>query len=202
MRSLTAFLKEDLHIAGHPDLWYTCRQGESFDLDSALKEVRVGEILLSLAYFVVAVALAAIVTYLSFYLFQAFTRDVDEGTELRQGNPAIGIVLGAAIIAVAIVLKPALQVNTSLWDVGQDVYIRVLLAQAVQIAIGIVLSAVALVLAVYLFATLTRGIDEIAELKRGNVAIATLLAGVLVGVGLMVSQAVGQILTLVSSLWF
>jgi uncharacterized membrane protein YjfL (UPF0719 family) len=162
----------------------------------------VGEILLSLAHLVVAILLAAIVAYLSFFLFQTFTRDIDEGAELRQGNPAIGLVLGAAVIAVAIILRPTLSVNTSLWDVGQDVYIRTLLAQAVQIAIGLVLSAIALAVSVYLFAGLTRGIDEVAELKRGNVAIAGLLAGVLIGVALMVSQAVSQIVSLVPSLWF
>jgi len=155
-----------------------------------------------LAHLVVAIFLAAIIAYLSFYLFQASTRKINEWEELRQGNPAIGIVLGATIVAVAIVLRPALDVNTSLWDVGQDFFVRVLLAQAVQIAIGLALSVIALALAVFLFATLTRGIDEITELKRGNVAIAGVLAGVLIGVGLMVSQAVAQIVSLVSSLWF
>jgi uncharacterized membrane protein YjfL (UPF0719 family) len=161
----------------------------------------VGEILLSMVFLAVAILLAAITAYLCFFLFQAFTRDLDEREELREGNPAVGIVLGAAIIAVAIVLKPALDVNSSLWDAGQDLYIRVLLTQAAQIAFGLVVSLVSLALAVFLFVTLTRGIDEIAELKKGNVAIAGLLAGVLIGVGLMVSQAVGQIVAFLSSLW-
>lgn len=160
------------------------------------------EILLSLTHLAVAILLAAITAYLSFYLFQVFTRNVDEWEELRQGNPAVGIVLGAAVIAVAIVLKPALAVDTSLWDTGRDLYLRVLLAQAVQIALGLLISIIALALAIFLFVALTRGIDEIAELKRGNLAIATLLAGVLIGVGLMVSQAVDQIATLVSSILF
>ena len=158
-----------------------------------------GEILLSLAHLVIAVFLAAITAYLSFYLFQLSTRNLDEWEELRQGNPAIGIVLGAAIVAVAIILKPALVVETSLWDVGRDLYLHVLLAQAVQIALGLVTSIIALGLALVLFVALTRGIDEIAELRRGNLAIAALLAGVLIGVGLMVSQAVDQITTIVSS---
>ena len=177
-------------------------RGESRNLDFALKEDRVGEILFSLVHLFVGILLAALIAYLSFYLFQTFTRDIDEGAELRQGNPAIGMVLGAAIIAVAIILRPALDVDTSLWDAGKDVYIRTLLAQAVQIAIGLVLSAIALAVSIYLFARLTRGMDEIAELKRGNVAVAGLLVGVLIGVALMVSQAVSQIVRLVSSLWF
>jgi len=159
-------------------------------------------LLLSLAQLVVAVVLSAIAAYLAFYLFQWFTHDLDEWEELRQGNAAVGIVLGAILVAVAIVLHPALTVNTATWDVGGDLFFRVLLAEALQLAVGLVLAVVTLALALYLFAGLTRGIDEVEELKRGNLAIAGLLAGVVVGVGLLVSQAVGEIMLLVSSILF
>lgn len=161
-----------------------------------------GPLLLSLAQLVVAIVLSAIAAYLAFYLFQWFTRDLDEWEELRQGNPAVGIVLGAILVAVAIVLRPALTVSTATWDVGGDLFFRVLLAEALQLAVGLVLAVVTLALALYLFAGLTRGIDEVEELKRRNLAIAGLLAGVVIGVGLLVSQAVGEIMRLVSSILF
>jgi uncharacterized membrane protein YjfL (UPF0719 family) len=77
-----------------------------------------------------------------------------------------------------------------------------LLAQALQLAVGLILVVLVLALALYLFAALTRGIDEVEELKKGNLAVAGLLAGVVVGVGLMVSQAIGQIMALVSGILF
>jgi uncharacterized membrane protein YjfL (UPF0719 family) len=101
---------------------------------------------------------------------------------------------------VAIVLRPALAVDTTFWDVGRNLYLRVLLAEALQLAVGLVLSVITLALALYLFAGLTRGIDEVEELKKGNLATAGLLAGVTVAVGLLVSQAIEQIMTLISSL--
>ena len=64
------------------------------------------------------------------------------------------------------------------------------------------LTVVTLVLALGFFAALTRGIDEVAEIKKGNLAIAGLLAGVVIAVGLMVGQAVEEIMTLVSSMLF
>ena len=161
-----------------------------------------GPLLLSLAQLAIAVVLSAIAAYLAFYLFQWFTRDLDEWEELRQRNPAVGIVLGAILVAVAIVLRPALTVSTATWDVGGDLFFRVLLAEALQLAVGLVLAVVTLALALYLFAGLTRGIDEIAMLREGNLAVAGLLAGVVIGVGLMVSQAVGQIMLLISSSLF
>jgi uncharacterized membrane protein YjfL (UPF0719 family) len=159
----------------------------------------VGPLLFSLAQLVIAVILSAIAAYLAFYLFQWFTRGLDEWEELRQGNPAVGIVLGAIVLAVAIVLRPALAVNTALWDVGRNLYLRTLLAQALQLGAGLLLAVITLAIALYLFSALTRGIDEIQELKKGNLAIAGLLAGVVVGVALLVSQAIGQIMALLSS---
>jgi uncharacterized membrane protein YjfL (UPF0719 family) len=158
-----------------------------------------GPLLFSLAQLAIAVILSAIAAYLAFYLFQWFTRGLDEWEELRQGNVAVGIVLGAIVLAVAIVLRPALTVNTALWDVGRNLYLRTLLAQALQLGAGLLLAVITLALALYLFAALTRGIDEIQELKKGNLAIAGLLAGVVIGVALLVSQAIGQIMALLSS---
>lgn len=161
-----------------------------------------GSLLLSLAQLTIAIILSAVVAFLSFYLFQWFTRDLDEWEELRQGNPAVGVVLGAILVATALILRPALAVDTTMWDAGYRVYGRVLLAEALQLAVGLVLAVVALGLAVLIFAALTRGIDEIEELKKGNLAVGGLLGGVILGVGLMVSQAVEQVMTAISSFLF
>ena len=160
------------------------------------------QVLLGLAQLAIAIILSAITAFLSFYLFQWFTRDLDEWEELRQGNPAVGVVLGAIVVAVALMLRPALAVDTALWDVGSQVYVRILLAEALQLAIGLVLAVLALGLALLIFAGLTRGIDESEELRKGNLAVGGLLAGVVLSVGMMVSQAVGQIMTTVSSFLF
>jgi len=162
----------------------------------------VGQLLLSLAQLVIAIILSAITAYLAFYLFQWFTRDLDEWEALRQGNAAVGLVLGAILISVAIVLRPALAVSTSSWDVGNSFFFQMLLAEALQLALGLVLAVISLTLALYLFAGLTRGIDEVKELEQGNMAIAGLLAGVVISVGLLVGQAVEQIMGLVTLILF
>ncbi|MGD9376084.1 MAG: DUF350 domain-containing protein, partial [Anaerolineae bacterium] len=116
---------------------------------------------LSVGQLAIALVLSAVATYLAFYLFQWFTRDLDEWEALRQGNPAVGAVLGAILVAVAIILRPALSVDSSYWDVGTERFLRLMLAEAIQVAVGIVLSVLILALALYLFAALTRGIDEV-----------------------------------------
>ena len=161
-----------------------------------------GQLFVSLSQLAVALVLSAIAAYLTFYLFQLFTRDLDEWEALRQGNAAVGLVIGAMLVSVAIVLRPAIVVSPSVWDVGRAFFFRVLLAQAVQLVVGMVLAVVTLTVALYLFAALTREIDEVEELGKGNLAIAGLLAGVVIGVGVMVAQAVGQVMGWVASLIF
>jgi uncharacterized membrane protein YjfL (UPF0719 family) len=162
----------------------------------------VQELFQSLAQVAIAAVLSGITAYLAFYLFQWFTRDLDEWEALRQGNAAVGLVLGSLIVAVALILRPALSVNTTAWDIGPGVFFQVLLAEGLQVLIALVLALLAVALAFVLFAGLTRGLDEMAELKKGNLAIAALLSGVFVGVGIMVSMAVAQVTQLVASLLF
>lgn len=161
-----------------------------------------GQFFLSLAQLAVAIILSALTAYLAFYLFQWLTRGLDEWQELRQGNAAVGIVLGSILISVSIVLRPALSVDTSTWDVGNAFLFRALLAQAIQLAVGLLLAVLTLMLGFFLFAALTRGIDEIEELRKGNLAVAGLMAGVVIGMGLMVSEAVGHIMGFVSFVLF
>lgn len=184
-------------IAPGADLWYTGMESNSAVRE---REENVGQLFFSLAQLAIAIVLSAVITYLALFLFQWFTRDLDEWQALREGNTAVGIVLGAILVSVAIVLRPALAIDTSLWDVGRSLLLRMLLVQAFQLLLGLVFALGTLVLALVLFATLTRRLDEVQELKNGNLAVASLLAGVILGVGLMVSQATDQVLGLLSSL--
>ncbi len=160
------------------------------------------QLFLSLAQLSLAIVLSALAAYLTFYLFQTFTRDLDEWAALRQGNPAVGLVLGAIVISVAIVLRPALVVDSSAWDAGGAIFYRVLLAEALQLAIALVLAVLVLALALWIFAGLTRGIDEVKELEKGNLAVGGLLAGIVIGIGLMVSQGIAQVMDQITSLIF
>jgi uncharacterized membrane protein YjfL (UPF0719 family) len=162
----------------------------------------VSQLYLGLAQLALAIVLSAVAAYLAFYLFQVLTRNLDEGKALSEGNAAVGLVLGATVVAVAIVLRPALWVDTSTWDVGKTLIIKALVAEAVHLLIGLVFAVVTLALAILIFAGLTRGIDEVKELENGNLAIGALLAGVVIGVGLMVSQATTEVIRQVSALLF
>lgn len=153
---------------------------------------------LSGAQLVISIISAAIVAYLSVWLFDRATRNIDEWAELRKGNVAVGIVLGALIFGVAIILHPSLVPASINLDVGpaNDVATR-LLIQGLQILVGLFLSVISIGLALWIFTRLTGAIDEWAEISRGNVAIAIMLAGVILATSLIASTALDSILGLV-----
>jgi uncharacterized membrane protein YjfL (UPF0719 family) len=148
--------------------------------------------------FVVALLVAVIAAYLGIWLFDKFTRGIDEWNELRKGNLAVGIILGAIIIGLGITLRPALMplaLNMDAAPVDAVAY-RILL-HGVQVLVGLVLAVAAIGVSVWLFTRLTGSIDEWAEIGRGNAAIALVLAGVIVATALIVSTTLDAVLVLI-----
>jgi uncharacterized membrane protein YjfL (UPF0719 family) len=158
--------------------------------------------LLILAQLVIAVFLGAVAIYLSVLLFDRATQGIEEWDELTKGNVAIGIVLGAMVVAVAWMLRPALKMPISGWDVGASRAVIALGVEAVQLLVGLILSVLSILFAVWLFDRLTTNVEEWAELKRGNIAVAALLAGVIIAVALLVGIAMESMFGLVTPYLF
>ena len=62
-----------------------------------------------------------------------------------------------------------------------------------QLVLGLIFAAVALYLGVKVFDRFTKGVDEMEELRRGNVAVAVVLAGFLIAVGFVLQAGVSAI---------
>ena len=156
------------------------------------------QLFLSGAQLIISIITAALAAYLSIWLFDRTTRNIDEWNELRKGNVAVGIVLGALILGVGIILRPGLVPASLNVDAGptNSVVYR-LLIQGLQILVGLLLSVVAIGLSLWIFTRLTGSIDEWAEIGRGNAAIAVMLAGVIIATSLIASSALDSILGLI-----
>lgn len=61
------------------------------------------------------------------------------------------------------------------------------LFKTIELAIALLVAVLSLFLAVKVFSKLTRGIDEWAELKKGNMAVATVLSAIIISVAIMVT---------------
>ena len=155
------------------------------------------QLLLTVAQVAIAVIMTVIAAYLGVVIFNRVTRHVDEWAEMRRGNAAMGLVLASIVLGIAFVLRPALTVPPSA-DTGVRLYpIYALLIQAAGMAMGLVLALSGIMLAVALFDQLTGQIDELAELQKGNLAVAALMSAIVLAVSLLMSGAIQQIMS-----WF
>ena len=157
----------------------------------------IASVFLSGVQLLLAVVLSALVAYLGVWLFNRATPGLDEWAELRKGNPAVGLVMAAVVVGVAIILRPALRVVPLRLDVGMtlDVAWR-LLAQAIQVTVGLALSLAAIAFALWLFTRLTGELDEWAEIGKGNMSVAALLAGVVIATALISGVALDSVLVM------
>jgi uncharacterized membrane protein YjfL (UPF0719 family) len=157
----------------------------------------ISSVFLSGVQLLLAVVLSALAAYLGVWLFNRATPGLDEWAELRKGNPAVGVVMGAVVVGVAIIVRPALNIASLRLDVGAtlDVALR-LLTQALFVAVGLVLSLAAIAFSLWLFTRLTGELDEWAEIAKGNVGVAALLAGVILGTALLSGVALDSALVL------
>lgn len=151
------------------------------------------ELFSSMAGLALTVVVAALVTYLGVWVFGRATRDIDEWAELRRGNLAVGVVMASIVVAVGIIVRPALQDPLITADVGRARPLYELFINAIGLLVALLLAIAAVGLAVWLFTRLTIDLDEWAELANSNHAVAALMAGVVLAVGLLTATAVDRI---------
>jgi uncharacterized membrane protein YjfL (UPF0719 family) len=155
-------------------------------------------IFLSVVQLLLAVVLSALAAYLGVWVFNRSTPGLDEWAELRKGNPAVGVVMGAVIVGVAIILRPALQIVTLELDAGATLQVVWrLVTQALLVAVGLVLALIVIAFSLWLFTRLTGDLDEWAEIGKGKVGVAAMLAGVIIATALLSGTALDSVLKLI-----
>lgn len=152
------------------------------------------------AELVLSLLLGLAVAYLSFRLFARWTQDLDEMAELRGNNPAAGILLAGMLLANALIVRQALApviatLQTSLLaGLGAGEAARLIGLSLLYLAIVFIVSVLGITLGTRAFLRLTRDLDELAEIRRHNVAVAITLAAVIVVMALFLSQGIQGLL--------
>jgi uncharacterized membrane protein YjfL (UPF0719 family) len=141
----------------------------------------------------IAILLAVVALYIGYSVFSKITKGIDEIQELKKGNVAVGIIIASIFFAIAIVIQSgvagiAVGITNAL---SGDWYS--LLAAFIQLILGILLAVATIYLALNILDRLTKGIDEFDELKKGNVAVALMMAGVIVATAVIIQSGVAGI---------
>jgi uncharacterized membrane protein YjfL (UPF0719 family) len=145
---------------------------------------------------VIAIILAVAALYIGFSVLGKITKGIDEEKEIAKGNTAVGILVASVFIAIGIVVQSGVSgisvgISQAL-NVGilSSLGITILIVSVLQLLLGIVLAIVAIYLALNILDKMTKGIDEFAELKKGNVAVALEMAGVIITVAIIIQSGV------------
>ncbi|MEM2933692.1 MAG: DUF350 domain-containing protein [Methanocellales archaeon] len=143
---------------------------------------------------IIGLLLAMGSVYIGLKLLDKLTKGIDEMKELKNGNIAVGIFMAAVIFSIATVVQSGVA-GLSEAVTGKTGGALIIAAGigVIQLLIGIAIAVVAIYIAVNVLDKITVEIDEMEELKKGNVAVAILMAGVLLAVSFVVQAGVSGI---------
>lgn len=163
---------------------------------------------------IIGLALAVFAIYLGINLLDKLTVGIEEMDELKKGNVAVGIMIAAVIISIAIVIQSGVMgMTVGIKDAGADM-MKILVAIGkgiLAVIIGMIFAVIGIFIAVSVMKKILAGtvvekaiekvtkedtiknIDLFEELKNRNVAVAVMLAGILIGVGIVIQAGVSGI---------
>lgn len=135
-----------------------------------------------------SVVLAVGSIYIGLKAFDKLTAGIDELSEIRKGNAAVGIFFFSILLSIAILIRPGVAEFASGVEPGYSLQLMAVLAliNITKLAFSLMVAIIAVFCAFSLLDRLTRNMDEVHELKKGNVAVALLIAGLLLSVSFIV----------------
>lgn len=127
--------------------------------------------------------------------FDRMTPRLDEMAELKRGNLAVGVLLAGVVLALAIVVRGGVEGVARAFVVGGTArdWIASIGIALLQLLVALAIGIGALRAAYWAFDQVTQEIDEEAEIARGNVPVALVLATVLVAVALAIAAAMDDL---------
>jgi uncharacterized membrane protein YjfL (UPF0719 family) len=169
-------------------------EGEAAASSSGSKGIigLVGGLVLAIITLFISLALAMKAVQVAMSMFDKLTPGVDEWEEMKKGNVAIGLLMAAVIYSVANVIGSGVSALTAAL-----VNPKLELSYALSIVVGVVNLLIALWIATYVVGLtvkildkMTKNIEEMAEIAKGNVAVSIMVTGVLISVSHIVAQGV------------
>ena len=150
---------------------------------------------------VIAILFSVLALYLGFAVMSRFPHNIYVEKELETGNTAVGIVVAAVFIAIALVVESGVSglsggINKALIiGIFTGDGLVVMIVSFIQLIFGVVLAVAAIYVALNLFGRLTENVEEFRELKNGNIAVALEMAGIVITVAVIIQAGVIGITT-------
>ena len=156
-----------------------------------------------LVYVILSLLFGTLTLFLFMKVFSALTRNIDDFQEIRRNNIAVALVNAAIIFSVALFIGEAVGAameafKNNIYNYGGSTTLmykmKIYIIMFIHFALSVVLSFGMLWLSMKIFTMLTTTIDEFAEIKNNNQAVAIILAVFIVSMALILKPGVGKLL--------
>jgi uncharacterized membrane protein YjfL (UPF0719 family) len=153
-------------------------------------------VIVGLIQLVVSIIFAVLALYIGFAVLGKITKGINEEKELAKGNAAVGIIVASVFVAIALVVQSGVSGLTV--GINKAISVGILSVDGmlaigvsfIQLILGIVLAVAAIYLALNILDKLTKGVEEFEEIKKGNVAVALEMGGVIIAVAVIIQSGV------------
>jgi uncharacterized membrane protein YjfL (UPF0719 family) len=153
-------------------------------------------VVVGLIQLIVSIIFAVLALYIGFAVLGKITKGINEEKELAKGNAAVGIIVASVFVAIALVVQSGVSGLTV--GINKAISVGILSVDGmlavgvsfIQLILGIVLAVGAIYLALNILDKLTKGIEEFEEIKKGNVAVALEMGGVIIAVAVIIQSGV------------
>lgn len=158
------------------------------------------QVIVSLFEFIFTVVMSALGVYVNYRVFVGVNPDYDSEEELKNGNVAVAILLGAILLASGLIIQRGIYPVVSLVrlyvtsPLDQSLaWYQVLLYGLAHLVMSFALAVLTISWTLRFWGRMTTRIQEGKELKRGNVAIGIILASVVIVVSLFIGEGVSSL---------
>ncbi|VVC04772.1 Uncharacterised protein [Candidatus Bilamarchaeum dharawalense] len=159
-------------------------------------------LMLAIVKIVAAIALSANAAYMGMSLLDRVTSQIDEWKEIKKGNVAVGILYAASILSLIILVEPQIFgfVNAIQFEVSAQYLLGTLAFALANYFVAILIGIIVIYLSIHVVDKLTPDLEELKELKKGNVAVAIVMAVVLISIAFALRGPFESVFETISSL--
>jgi uncharacterized membrane protein YjfL (UPF0719 family) len=161
--------------------------------------MNVTSIALALFEFVLSAGLGLLVVYVNYRMFIATNPDYNAEEEMKKNNVGVGILLAALLVSAGLIVREGVYpvVNlVRLYFTSPIAYVQgwqLLLLILGHLGLVFVVAIYTISLSLRFWGRLTPNIHEGEELKKGNLAVGIVLAGVVAVMALFISDGISRL---------
>ena len=149
---------------------------------------------LSLVHLFVGLISSVLSVFFGLNLLNKMTGELDEWKELKKGNIAVGTMFVGVIISVLVMIAPTAFSSINAIEKFKPVssFFFFLIVALINVFLAVLFSVLALYISIQVADKLTFDIQELAELRKGNVAVALMISAILIGTAFLVTGFITQ----------